>query len=88
MPTTLAPDPSPRPAADGAPGHDDAGAWMHEALLCVVTPMALAGLLVGTVLCFTNMYFGLQTGWVTMGSIQCALLGKYMTPPWDAARLS
>ena len=21
------------------------------------------------------MYFGLQTGWVTMGSIQCALIG-------------
>jgi uncharacterized oligopeptide transporter (OPT) family protein len=28
------------------------------------------GLVVGTLLCFTNMYFGLQTGWVTMGSIQ------------------
>ena len=35
----------------------------------------LAGLFVGTILCFTNMYFGLQTGWVTMGSIQCALVG-------------
>ncbi len=36
---------------------------------------ALAGLAVGTLLCFTNMYFGLQTGWVTMGSVQCALGG-------------
>ena len=35
----------------------------------------LAGLVVGTMLCFTNMYFGLQTGWVTMGSVQCALVG-------------
>ncbi len=35
----------------------------------------VVGLLVGTVLCFTNMYFGLQTGWVTMGSIQCAVVG-------------
>ena len=35
----------------------------------------LVGLLVGTLLCFTNMYFGLQTGWVTMGSIQCAVTG-------------
>ena len=35
----------------------------------------LAGLAIGTVLCFTNMYFGLQTGWVTMGSIQSALIG-------------
>lgn len=33
------------------------------------------GLAVGTVLCFTNMYFGLQTGWVTMGSIQSAVVG-------------
>lgn len=38
----------------------------------------LAGLLVGTLLCFTNMYFGLQTGWVTMGSIQCAVVGFAM----------
>ena len=28
------------------------------------------GLLVGSLLCFSNMYFGLQTGWVTMGSLQ------------------
>ena len=47
----------------------------------------LAGLLVGTLLCFTNMYFGLQTGWVTMGSIQCAVVGfglfqaAYARPP-------
>jgi uncharacterized oligopeptide transporter (OPT) family protein len=26
-------------------------------------------------MCFSNMYFGLQTGWVTMGSIQSAILG-------------
>ena len=43
----------------------------------------LVGLLVGTLLCFTNMYFGLQTGWVTMGSIQSALLGYgiFQLPP-------
>lgn len=35
-----------------------------------------AGLLVGSVLCFSNMYFGLQTGWVTMGSLQSAILGE------------
>lgn len=28
------------------------------------------GLAVGTLLCFSNTYFGLQTGWVTMGSLQ------------------
>ena len=38
----------------------------------------LGGLAIGTVLCFTNMYFGLQTGWVTMGSIQCAVVGFAM----------
>jgi hypothetical protein len=37
----------------------------------VLTVRALAaGLLVGAVLCFSNTYFGLQTGWVTMGSLQ------------------
>ena len=44
----------------------------------VTTPQVrgvVVGLLVSTVLCFTNMYFGLQTGWVTMGSIQSALIG-------------
>ena len=30
----------------------------------------IVGLLVGTLMNFTNMYFGLLTGWVTMGSIQ------------------
>ena len=35
----------------------------------------MGGLGVGSVLCFTNMYFGLQTGWVTMGSIQAAVVG-------------
>lgn len=35
----------------------------------------LGGLLFGSLLCFSNMYFGLQTGWVTMGSLQSSLLG-------------
>lgn len=38
-----------------------------------------AGLGVGAVLCFSNMYFGLQTGWVTMGSLQSAILGESQT---------
>lgn len=42
-----------------------------------LTPRALcAGLVVGAVLCFSNTYFGLQTGWVTMGSLQAAILGE------------
>lgn len=27
------------------------------------------------VLCCSNMYFGLQTGWITMGSLQASLIG-------------
>ena len=32
------------------------------------------GSLLGTLLCASNTYFGLQVGWVTMGSLQSALL--------------
>ena len=32
-----------------------------------------AGLLVGSLLCCSNTYFGLQTGWVTMGSLQVCM---------------
>lgn len=35
----------------------------------------VAGILIGSLLCSSNMYFGLQTGWVTMGSLQvCSTL--------------
>ncbi|KIK97777.1 hypothetical protein PAXRUDRAFT_135640 [Paxillus rubicundulus Ve08.2h10] len=33
------------------------------------------GLLIGCLLCFTNLYFGLQTGWISMMSLQSALIG-------------
>jgi uncharacterized oligopeptide transporter (OPT) family protein len=33
------------------------------------------GLIVGVLLAFTNLYFGLQTGWISMMSLQSALLG-------------
>ena len=37
----------------------------------VLTTRALVGgLVVGTLLCFSNTWFGLQSGWVTMGSLQ------------------
>jgi hypothetical protein len=35
----------------------------------------LAGLLVGLVICFSNMYFGLQTGWVSSMTMPASLLG-------------
>jgi uncharacterized oligopeptide transporter (OPT) family protein len=35
----------------------------------------LVGLLVGLVICFSNMYFGLQTGWVSSMTMPASLLG-------------
>ncbi|KAF7549992.1 hypothetical protein G7Z17_g6016 [Cylindrodendrum hubeiense] len=35
----------------------------------------LVGLAVGTVICFSNMYFGLQTGWVSIMSMPASLMG-------------
>ncbi|KAI1381564.1 OPT superfamily oligopeptide transporter [Hypoxylon crocopeplum] len=34
-----------------------------------------AGLVVGLVICFSNMYFGLQTGWISMMTMPSSLLG-------------
>ncbi|KAJ1675745.1 OPT super [Spiromyces aspiralis] len=35
----------------------------------------VVGLLFGSVLCFSNMYFGLQSGWISMMSLQASLVG-------------
>ncbi|KAF7294517.1 Oligopeptide transporter [Mycena kentingensis (nom. inval.)] len=35
----------------------------------------IIGLLIGCLLCFTNLSFGLQTGWISMMSLQSALIG-------------
>lgn len=35
----------------------------------------LVGLLVGLVICFSNMYFGLQTGWVSTMTLPASLMG-------------
>ncbi|SPO00488.1 related to permeases - unknown function [Cephalotrichum gorgonifer] len=35
----------------------------------------LVGLLVGLIICFSNMYFGLQTGWVSTMTLPASLLG-------------
>ncbi|WYZ37428.1 hypothetical protein EsH8_II_000934 [Colletotrichum jinshuiense] len=35
----------------------------------------LVGLLVGLVICFSNMYFGLQTGWVSTMTMPASLMG-------------
>ncbi|KAJ6619816.1 OPT oligopeptide transporter protein-domain-containing protein [Mycena sp. CBHHK59/15] len=40
------------------------------------TPSAVViGLLIGCLLCFANLSFGLQTGWISMMSLQSALIG-------------
>lgn len=48
-----------------ATSHDSQFSW----------PSAIGGIVVGALLCCSNMYFGLQSGWVTLGSMQSALLG-------------
>ena len=35
----------------------------------------LAGLAIGTLICTSNCYFGLQTGWISMMSLPASLLG-------------
>lgn len=35
----------------------------------------IIGVLVGGLTCFSNMYFGLQSGWISLGSLQSALIG-------------
>ncbi|CAM0142125.1 unnamed protein product [Umbelopsis sp. WA50703] len=44
----------------------------------------LCGLLIGTIMCFSNMYFGLQTGWISMMSLQSSLLGYAMFKPFKS----
>ncbi|KAI8351035.1 OPT oligopeptide transporter protein-domain-containing protein [Mortierella sp. GBAus27b] len=40
------------------------------------------GIGIGALLCFTNMYFGLQTGWISMMSLQSSLLGFAIFKPF------
>jgi uncharacterized oligopeptide transporter (OPT) family protein len=41
-----------------------------------LTPRAVAvGLVIGTLACFSNSYFGLQTGWISMMNLPLSLLG-------------
>jgi uncharacterized oligopeptide transporter (OPT) family protein len=34
-------------------------------------------------MCFSNMYFGLQTGWISMMSLQASLLGFAIFKPFQ-----
>lgn len=41
-----------------------------------LTPRAvIVGLVIGTLACFSNSYFGLQTGWISMMNLPLSLLG-------------
>ncbi|KAK4047383.1 OPT super [Microbotryomycetes sp. JL201] len=57
-------------AADRAGPDSDSGEDAELTLRAVV-----AGLAIGVLLCFTNMYFGLQSGWISMMSAQASILG-------------
>ncbi|KAI0759577.1 OPT oligopeptide transporter [Trametes elegans] len=68
-----------RQAADGAAGLGQSDFTLRAVVL---------GLLIGCLLCFTNLYFGLQTGWISMMSLQSALIGyllsKFLPKPMSA----
>ncbi|KAK7463568.1 OPT superfamily [Stygiomarasmius scandens] len=50
--------------------------WQPEQPLAELTfPAVALGLVIGCLLCFTNLYFGLQTGFISMMSLQSALIG-------------
>ncbi|KAJ8115190.1 hypothetical protein OPT61_g3107 [Boeremia exigua] len=86
----MAPDrgSSPHPSTDDYERVDDAGddAPIHAADRDYLTEQAgqpqnftlrgvLVGLAIGVVICFSNMYFGLQTGWVSGMAMPSALIG-------------
>lgn len=59
--------PSPAARADVASSSSQARELTGRAIL--------VGILVGSLLCFTNAYFGLQSSWISMSSMQAALVG-------------
>ncbi|KAF9578475.1 hypothetical protein BGW38_005701, partial [Lunasporangiospora selenospora] len=67
--------------------------YPHQDLPHFTWRAVVVGILIGTLLCFTNMYFGLQTGWISMMSLQSSLLGfalfkaakRYLKVPFGPA---
>ncbi|CAO1613391.1 unnamed protein product [Parajaminaea phylloscopi] len=51
------------------------GAHIHAGRPELTGRAVLVGLVVGSLLCFTNCYFGLQSSWISMSSLQSALVG-------------
>ncbi|KAF9979943.1 hypothetical protein BGZ65_005769 [Modicella reniformis] len=60
---------------NGHPGHSAKPRYPHQDLPQFTWRAVWVGISIGTLLCFTNMYFGLQTGWISMMSLQSSLLG-------------
>lgn len=65
-----------RGAAEGLEQHmDTEGGSMLDASDDFTIRGLVAGLLIGCLLAFTNLYLGLQSGWISMMSLQSSLLG-------------
>ncbi|KAI1341647.1 OPT superfamily oligopeptide transporter [Xylariaceae sp. FL0016] len=70
----MAPDRGPYIAADSSDDEQPTVKYLPEGRHFTLRGVA-AGLVVGLVICFSNMYFGLQTGWVSMMTMPASLLG-------------
>ncbi|ROT43353.1 OPT superfamily oligopeptide transporter [Sodiomyces alkalinus F11] len=73
----MAPDRGDSPNCELLPSEQDANATSYpriEGESFTIRGVAV-GLLVGLVICFSNMYFGLQTGWVSTMTLPASLVG-------------
>ncbi|BGP56365.1 OPT super [Rhodotorula sphaerocarpa] len=61
--------------ADGSPGRHSAQAVEDDDDDELTLRAVVVGLAIGVLLACTNSYFGLQTGWISMMSLQASLLG-------------
>lgn len=78
-PLLLPPSPSSSSSIDSAPpDHPDTRPRTATPIIqghSLTARGVLVGLAVGTIICFSNMYFGLQTGWVSTMTMPASLLG-------------
>ncbi|GAC93442.1 hypothetical protein PHSY_001007 [Pseudozyma hubeiensis SY62] len=68
-------DASIHPSIPSHNSNDDSAATLTTTDDDFTTRAVLAGLLIGCLLAFTNLYLGLQSGWISMMSLQSSLLG-------------
>jgi uncharacterized oligopeptide transporter (OPT) family protein len=74
----MAPDRGSTDIRDDMDGHSDAASVLSSRAQQpqnFTLRSLLLGLAIGTVICFSNTYFGLQTGWVSSMAMPSALLG-------------